>query len=74
MAVLSTKARKSMPQSKYALSGKRFPEEDKAHAIAAERLVGRSLAKGNITPVEAAKVRHRADVVLGQNDSTYHNK
>jgi hypothetical protein len=56
------------------LSDGRFPVENKAHAVAAKRLVGRSLSKGNITPPEAAKVRHRADVVLGENDSNYHNK
>jgi hypothetical protein len=74
MATLTTKARKAIPASKFALSDGRFPVENKAHAVAAKRLVGRSLSKGNITPPEAAKVRHRADVVLGENDSNYHNK
>lgn len=29
---------------------------------------------GNITPAQAATIRHRADHVLGEKDSTYHNK
>jgi hypothetical protein len=31
------------------------------------------LARGHISPANAAKVRHRADVVLGEVDSTYHH-
>jgi hypothetical protein len=72
MAVLTAKARKAIPPGKFALPGK-FPIEDKAHAVAAERLVGRSLAKGNISPAQAATVKHKAAHVLGETDSTYHN-
>ena len=30
------------------------------------------LAKGKLSPEDAAKVRHKANVVLGETDSTYH--
>jgi hypothetical protein len=30
--------------------------------------------KGKVTPTQAANDRHKAGAVLGENDSTYHNK
>jgi hypothetical protein len=36
---LTTAQRMKMPQKEYALPGKRFPMNDKAHAVAAERLI-----------------------------------
>jgi len=74
MAVLTTKGRKHMPSSKFALPGKRFPVNDKPHARNALSRVSQALAKGNVSPAEAAKVRHRAAHVLGETDSTYHNQ
>ena len=73
MAVLTAAQRKNHPggASKFALPGDKFPIGDKSHAVAAERLVGRSLAKGNITPAQAATVKHKAKQVLGETDSTY---
>jgi len=72
MSSLSAKQRKNMPQSEYALPGKHFPVNDSKHAKLALSGASRSLAVGNITPEQAAKVRHRADAVLGETDSTYH--
>jgi hypothetical protein len=74
MAVLTTKARKRLAPSKFALPGGRFPIENKAHAADAKARATQGLAKGTLTPAEAATVRHKADVVLGETDSTYHNK
>ena len=74
MAALTSKGRKHMPQSKFALPGKSFPVNDKKHARLALSGASRSLSVGNITPAEAAKVRHRAQHVLGETDSTYHNR
>ena len=65
MARLSTRQRKNLPSGDFALSGGRFPIPDKAHAIAAERLVGRSLKAGNISASEAATVRRKAKAKLG---------
>jgi hypothetical protein len=73
MAVLSTKARKNLPASKFALPGGRFPVPDKAHAANAKARATQGLAKGTLTPAEAATVRHKANLVLGEGDSTYHN-
>ena len=73
MAVLSAKTRHNMSPGKFALSGERFPVEDATHARAALSGATRAENAGNISPEEAAKVRHRADSVLGVKDSTYHN-
>lgn len=72
MSVLTSKGRDRMAQSKFALPGGRYPVNDPAHARDALSRASQQLAKGNLTPVQAAKVRHKADVVLGQTDSTYH--
>lgn len=74
MAVLSTKGRKRLAPSKFALPGGRYPVEDKPHAANAKARASQQLAKGNLTPEEAATVRHKANVVLGETDSTYHNQ
>lgn len=76
MAVLTAAQRKNHTgaASKFALPGGKFPIGDRKHAKAAKSLVGRSLAKGNITPAQAATVRHEASQVLGETDSTYHGK
>lgn len=74
MAVLTTKARKHMKPSTFGLPGKKaYPMPDKSHAANAKARVTQALAKGNVTPAEAARVRHKANQVLGQTDSTYHN-
>ncbi len=72
MAVLTTKARKNIPSSKFALPGERYPVEDKTHAVDAKGRATEMLAEGKLTPAEAATVRHKANVVLGETDSTYH--
>ena len=74
MSKLSAKARKNIPPSKFALSGERFPIEDKNHAEAALSGATRAENAGNITPAQAATVRHKAEHVLGEKDSTYHGK
>jgi hypothetical protein len=72
MAVLTTKARKKLAPSEFALPGGRFPIPNKAHAADAKARATQGLAKGTLTPAEAATVRHKANVVLGETDSTYH--
>jgi hypothetical protein len=76
MAVLTAKQRNEGVggASKFALPGGRYPDGDKAHAIAAKARATQELAKGNLSPEDAAKVRHSADVTLGETDSTYHNQ
>ena len=66
MAKLSTASRNSLADSVFALPGRKFPVNDKAHAVAAERLVGRSLKAGNITAGQAETVRSKAKRKLGK--------
>lgn len=78
MAKLTAKARKKIPSSKFALPGKKgkpgkYPVEDKAHAADAKARATQEVAKGKLSPEEAAKIRHKADAVLGKHDSTYHS-
>lgn len=79
MAKLTAKARKDIKPSKFGLPGKngkpgKYPEENKAHAIDAEGRATQQLAKGKLSPEQAAKIRHKAQVVLGESDTHYHNK
>ena len=66
MARLTTAARKKLPGSVFAGPGRSFPIEDKAHATAALRLVGRSEKAGNITLAQAQKIRAAAYRKLGK--------
>jgi len=75
MAVLTTNARKHLKPSTFGLPGKKaYPMPDKAHAGNAKARVTHALATGKVTPAEAATVRHKANVILGETDSTYHNQ
>jgi len=64
MAILTAKTRNSLADSTFALPGRRFPIPDRSHAVAAERLVGRSLKAGNISSAQAATVRRKAKAKL----------
>jgi len=65
MAKLSTKQRKAMPQSEYALPGKRFPLNDASHARNAISGATRAEHAGNITPAQEATVKTKANAKLG---------
>lgn len=78
MAKLTAKARKNIPAGKFGLPGKngkpgKYPEEDKGHAIAAESRATQNLATGKLTPAQANKIKHKAAMVLGKGDCSYHN-
>ncbi len=60
MARLTAAQRNKLPNSAFAGPNRTFPINDKAHAIAAERLVGRSVAAGNTSPAAAAKIKATA--------------
>ena len=64
MATLTTEQRKKLPAAVFAGPGRSFPIPDKFHAVAAERLVGRSVAAGNTTESEASKIKAKAKRVL----------
>ena len=60
MPKLSTAQRKKLPKKDFAGPGRSFPIPDKAHAIAAERLVGRAVKAGHITQDQANKIKRMA--------------
>ncbi|MDE2105609.1 MAG: hypothetical protein KGL39_50750 [Patescibacteria group bacterium] len=66
MAKLTSAIRSSLPSSEFALPSKRkFPIEDKAHAANAKARATQMVAKGKLSPETAAKIRAKADRVLG---------
>jgi hypothetical protein len=75
MAVLTTKARKHLSPGTFGLPGKKaYPMPDKSHAANAKARATQQVAAGNLSPEDAAKIRHKADSVLGETDSTYPNR
>ncbi len=64
---LTAAARKNIPVSKFALPGERkYPIPDKAHAANAKARATQQVAKGNLSPASAAKIRRKANAVLGR--------
>ncbi len=66
MSKLSTAARKKLPSSDFALSGRRFPVEDKAHARDAKARASQALNAGRLSAEDKTKVDHKADAVLAK--------
>jgi len=64
MAELTSANRNALSNKVFALPGRKFPIPDRSHAVAAERLVGRSLHAGNITEAQAETVRRKAKAKL----------
>ncbi len=78
MATLTARARKRLSPNKFALPGTdgkpgKYPVEDKGHAKAALARESENVRKGKLSPVQASKIKHKADAVLGNHDSKYHN-
>jgi hypothetical protein len=67
MAVLSTARRRKVPRSKFGLPGSRkYPMPDRAHAANAKARATQQVKKGNLSPSSAAKIRAKADRILGK--------
>jgi hypothetical protein len=67
MAKLTTKQRNKLPKSEFALpKSRKYPCENKSHARNALARVSQQENKGNISSSEAAKVRAKANKVLGK--------
>jgi len=64
MAKLTTRERKDLPSSDFALSGRRYPIEDKAHARDAKARASQQYDKGRLSADQKAKVDRKADAVL----------
>lgn len=78
MAKLTAKARKNIPAGKFGIPGKKgqpgkYPMPDKSHAANAEARATQMVAKGKLSPERASKIKHKAQMVLGKGDCTYHN-
>jgi hypothetical protein len=66
MSKLTTDARKKLPKSDFALSGGRYPVEDKAHARDAKARAAQGYNSGKLSAQEKAKVDKKANAVLGK--------
>ncbi len=65
MARITSKARKALPASKFGEPGKRaYPVDTKARAINAKARATQQVAKGNLSPSAAAKIKAKANAVL----------
>jgi len=64
MATLTTARRKNLPSSDFALPGRRYPVEDKAHARDAKARASQAANAGRLSATEKAKVDRKADAVL----------
>ena len=66
MSKLTAAARKNLPSSDFALSGRRFPVEDKAHARDAKARASQALNAGRLSAADKTKVDNKADAVLAK--------
>jgi hypothetical protein len=66
MAELTTKGRNSLASSVFALPGRRFPVNDRAHAANAKARATQGVKAGTLSPEQAAIVRRKANAKLGK--------
>jgi hypothetical protein len=66
MTKLTTKSRKALPTKNFALPGKRYPVEDKAHAANAKSRATQQFRAGDLSAEDRAKIDAKADAVLGR--------
>ena len=67
MAKLSSGARKKLPASTFGEPGSRkYPMPDKSHAANAKARATQQVKKGNLSASEAAKIKAKANRVLGK--------
>lgn len=64
---LKAKTRNALPDSAFALPAQRkYPVEDESHAANAKARATQQVKAGRLSPASAAKIRQRANVVLGK--------
>lgn len=67
MPTLKTSTRNALPAAKFGLPGTRkYPMPDRAHAANAKARASQQVKAGNLTPASAAKIRAKANRVLGK--------
>jgi hypothetical protein len=70
MAKLTTKARKAIPQSEFGLpSQRKYPMENRSHAANAKARATQMVAKGKLSSGAAARIRAKANAILGKGSS-----
>jgi hypothetical protein len=64
---LDAKERKAIPKEEFGLPGSRkYPMPDRSHAANAKARATQQVAKGNLSAASAAKIRAKANRVLGK--------
>jgi hypothetical protein len=67
MAKLDAEERSALPSSKFGLPGSRkYPMPDASHAENAKARATQMVRKGKLSPASAAKIRAKADRLLGK--------
>lgn len=67
MGLLTTKRRNSLPTQDFGLpSSRKFPMPDKSHAANAKARATQQVKAGNLSPSSAAKIKAKANRVLGK--------
>lgn len=67
MAKLKAAKRNKLPDSKFGMPGSRkYPMPDKSHAVNAKARATQQVKKGNLSPSSAAKIKAKANRVLGK--------
>ncbi len=66
MAKLTSKERNSLPDSSFAGPGRSYPVENASHAANAKARATQQVAAGNLSPSTAAKIKAKANLVLGK--------
>lgn len=70
MAKLTTEKRKGLAKSTFGLPGeKKYPMSDRAHAANAKARATQMVAKGKLSEGSAAKIKAKANKVLGGSDA-----
>jgi hypothetical protein len=67
MSKLTTRSRRKLPKSAFALPGEKYPVEDKRHAANAKARASQQYKAGHLSAADKAKVDAKADSVLGKN-------
>lgn len=67
MAKLKAAARNRLPASDFGLPKQRkYPMEDRVHQIKAKQFATKEVRKGKLSPAAAAKIRAKANRLLGK--------
>lgn len=66
MTRLTNRTRKALPPKDFALPGRKYPIEDKAHAANAKARATQEFRAGNLSEGDRAIIDAKADEVLGR--------